>query len=196
MRKRLIVILLICAVVVAAAIVVILITQSGGGTPAAEPTPEIVATTAPSTEPIPQQGSDNTTASYEGGVNALLPNASPEELVRYYFESWNAKNTTEMDACRIEADRGLYSYSDLPLEESIELISISETPKDEAIANYHQEWFSEPADITRILATFMVNYNEDGQAEYLRDSVSHEDYQFWLIKETPQSGWRIVIQGY
>lgn len=195
MRKRLIVILLICAVVVAAAIVAILITQSGGDAPAADPTPEVVSVT-PSPEPSPAPEASDAVVSFESVADALLSSASPEELVRYYFESWNAKNTAEMDACRIEADRGLYSYSDLPLEESIELISISETPKDEAIANYRQEWFSEPADITRILASFVVNYNEDGQAEYLRATVSHEDYQFWLIKETPQSGWRIVIQGY
>lgn len=196
MRKRLIVILLICAVVVAAAIVVILVIQSGGSTPAADPTPEVVATT-PSPDPASQQrGGNNAVESFENVANPLLPDASPEELVRYYFESWNAKNTVEMDACRIEADRGLYSYSDLPLEKSIELTSVVETSKDQAIANYQQEWYSEPADITRLTTSFVVNYNEDGQAEYLRDSVSHEDYQFWLVKETPQSGWRIVIQGY
>lgn len=192
MRKKLMVILLICAAVVAAAIVVVLLLQLRPSAPVQQPDAPLV-TQAPTEIPPEQsnQGSGSSSAS-----NPLLADGTPEGVISYYMQKWNEKNTVEMDGCRIEADRGLYSYSDLPLESSIEVLSIATQPSEDAKARFNEEWYENPVDIALVLVSFNISYNEEGKELYLRDTVEHTDYQFWLVRETADTGWRIVIQGY
>lgn len=121
------------------------------------------------------------------------PPGTPSHLVREYVSAWSRKDTASMDALCLSSGKVL--HNDMPLEARVELIEMTEAPREEAHAGYIQDWYPNPADIALVYADYVVYYNQDGQTIYLTESYERQQYTFWLIKETADSSWRIVKQG-
>lgn len=180
MQKKLMYILIGVAALLVVAIILLLVfmPKDHAAMPVESPPPTEATAAAPDE---PQQPSEP---------------GSPEAIVRYYFERWNAKDTQGMDAVRIEEDRGLYPYDDLKYEASIELKSVTMLTPEEVQARFSTDLYENPAGIAMVSADFAVHYNQEGQDAYLVESIEHEGYLFWMVQATEGGDWRIVQQGY
>lgn len=186
--NRLIIILLIVAVVLVAAIGAILLlggSPEQGKAPEGTPlvTPALWATATPT--PLPDPGGADT----------------PEGAVKRYFAYWNAKDRAGMNSCLIESDRILYdSLEEDPYEldmlGSVTLTSVSQSGA-EAGEAFGEDIYANPAGTALVLVSYTLTYNDAGK-EYYRtaDPVTHEDFRFWLVKETEGGEWRIAQKGY
>lgn len=189
MHRKLIRILLIAAILLAIAIGVLLIWYASKGQPPAQTNPP---TPAEATQPLEFALQAPTAPP----VALAVPDASssPEALVRYYLDRWNAKDTTGMDDCRVEADRGLYPYDDLPYEEEVVVHEVRELP--ELRGEFNSAWYPGAVDVALVEARFSIRLNESGRENLLTESIEHDGYRFWLVREVQGGPWRIAIQGY
>lgn len=185
MRRKLVPLLIVVALVLVIAIVTVLLMQPKPA-PDAPVTPSDITVSEPTAGPTPGMPA----------VAAPDATASADEVVRYYFERWNAKDAAGMDASRIEEDAGLYPYDDMPYEEAIVVESIRLAPQAEADEQFDTEWYPGAAQVAKVVADFFVDYNDDGQAMYMTDGIEHKGYVFWLVKDAEGRPWRIVQQGY
>lgn len=196
MRRKVMIILLAIAGVLCIAIIALLLWSQPDGPPSVDhPSETAVAT---DTADIPAMASDppSSPTGTPEAVQSLETAESPEDVIRYYFSCWNNKDTEGMDACRVEADRGLYSYDDVALEEAVELIGLTLETDEEALSQYDPAWYADPAEIALVVVDYTIHYNADGQAQLVRDTAEVKDYHFWLIKADEQSEWQIVMQGH
>lgn len=188
MRQRLIKILLIAAVVlvIAIAAVLVFVPRQPATTPPPQPTTDLSLTPAPEATPAPTPEA------------ATVPttSSSAEDVIRYYFSCWNAKDTAGMDDCRITQDRGLYSYEDLEYQAEIRLHSLTSFSKDEIGDQFDAEWYASPVDIALVEASFYIEYNDLGKESFVSEGVEHSGYRFWMVKESEDTPWRIALQGY
>jgi len=176
MQRKILYLLLLGAAVIVVAMLVVVLTQ-----PRSAPTPPLQ---------LPTKNPDVAAATEPP------KGTSPIDVVRQFFDRWNAKDLAGMDACRVESDEGLYASDELAYEQSVELIRCEEQSKEEALARFDQSFYDMPYDVALVLSDYVVHYNEAGKAFYARDSVEHTGFQFWLVKESADGGWRIAMQGY
>lgn len=180
MRRKLIIGLSIAAGVIAVAIVVIwLLTR-----PITEVQP-------PLADPTPTAAT-----SLDAPVGVPTEDSSAAEVIRYYFDRWNAKDSAGMDACRVEEDRGLHSYDDLPLIESVTLTALNEKSGTDEDVGYEEGWYDGTGDRAFFVADFTIHYNDEGKEMYQRDTAENKEYQFWMIKLDNNTPWQIMMQGY
>ncbi len=182
-RKTLMLVLMIAAAVIALALVAVVIWQTVA--PPRTPAPEAPAQTAQTQAETPAQ------------IAITPPDASAtaEDTVRLYFTYWNARSAEGMNACRVAADAG-HVYDDLQYEAAVELLRCEAQSDELAFTGFNAEWYQNAADVAYVLTDYTVRYNEAGKAFFLRDTSDRAEYGYWLVKETADGGWRIVMEGY
>lgn len=178
-RNKLMIILLGCAALLLTLMIVLLVLPSR--TP---DTPDDSAPAAPTA---------NATTLPTG---APSQDASAEEVIRQYVAFWNAKDTAGMDACRIEADRGMIPYDELQYQEAIALRSVETMPREQAQSEFQAQWYENPAETALVQANLGIMYNEEGRTYYQADGLDRTDYRYWLVRETADGPWRIALEGY
>lgn len=181
-RRRLILVLLVLAVLIIAAMILVLVVSNPSGS-------------GPQTDRPAQQAATDLPQA-QSGEGALGADASAQDVVRYFFAQWNAKNAAGMDECRVPADRGLYPYDDLAFIDTVTLTSLQESPREEALADFDASWAPGAADVALIEASFTIQYNEQGRATLMVDGAFQQGLRFFLVKEAANGPWRIAMQGY
>jgi hypothetical protein len=110
-----------------------------------------------------------------------------EETVQLYFNYWQEKDSQGMDSLVIENKKGgnkeLDSLNSISLESCVE-----RTDK----GNWDTLWFENPYDYTCVDVSFTIN-NKSGEAVTLSNGTY--DWQYYLVKESEDSDWMIVMWG-
>lgn len=114
-------------------------------------------------------------------INKDIPkNLSATETVELYFNYWKDRNIKMMNKLvdpKLKTDK--ITYKDINL---IELYEI----KDENLWN--EAWYQNPYDYTCINTTFKA-------VDTITKSELIYNWNFYLVKESPQSNWIIVMKG-
>lgn len=187
MRKKLIPILLICAAVLLIGMGVLWYVLS------TDDTPDIPPVEAAS---IPVETASPTPAVTEAPTPSPEESAAAEAVVRAYLERWNAKDAAGMEALLTPADRGTHTYDELQYEDRLEIGEIQALPQADAEARFASASLDASGEIALVEASFVVHYNAEGQDFYVRDTLQHEGYLFWLVMDGTDGDWRIALQGY
>ena len=123
------------------------------------------------------------------GCGGKVENASgmtAEETVQKYFNYWNKKNDKGMSSLEYKklhrADRQLYYLNSVKLNR-VELKNIDEN-------EWNESWYQNPYDFTCVEANFTID-SKIGNAL----SSGTYDYQFYLVKESENADWLILMYG-
>lgn len=175
MHKKLILILSAIGGVILIALIVVLLTMM----PKEEPEP---ATPLPITE-----------AQVE-----TLPQQSPEEVIRAYFDAWNNKDIPAMVSFLIEEDRYQNLDYDVQTIDQVDLrrCQVIDWKPDAASDATGFEWLKDAKHFACVETDYTLHNNSMGQDIYMSDTVERDGFRFWLMKTGEGEPWRIAMQGY
>lgn len=112
---------------------------------------------------------------------------TPEETVQRYFYYWNEKSSSGMDSLVYEKQQG--GNKDLNKLNSVLLNSCNERTEKE---DWYEPWYQNPYDYTCVDVSFTVDYKGKGGSGLSNGTY---DYKFYLVKESEESDWIIVMWG-
>ena len=112
---------------------------------------------------------------------------TPEETVQKYFDYWQEKNPAGMDSLVYEKMQG--AEAGLDQLNSVELTACQERTEKE---NWNDLWYENPYDYTCVDVSFTIDYQNGGAAGF---SNGRYNWQYYLVKESENSDWIIVMWG-
>lgn len=112
---------------------------------------------------------------------------SPEETVEEYFTSWIAKDQNRMNMLVTEANKNV--VYELDRMTHLELISVE--AGDER-CSWNDAWYEDPYEYTCLNVTFAIEYIDGHGAGFSNGTY---EWQYYLIRESEDSNWLIVMWG-
>ena len=120
-----------------------------------------------------------------------------QETVAYYFQMVNRKNTPKSNSvlCPSQRSEDSYEMGGLNDYRLLDCREVTDPEAREEAREYMRELGEEPYDVTLLYISFYINYDPDSFGGGLENGV-YDDYEYYLIKETEKSDWRIRMWGY
>jgi len=112
---------------------------------------------------------------------------SPEEIVELYFTYWSDKNESNMDSLVKESKRS----ADFDLQ-NLNFVTLESCVKREDKGGWNDAWFDNPYDYVCVDVSFSVEYKSGFGGGF--DNGTYK-WQYYLVKETKDSDWIIVMWG-
>ena len=135
-------------------------------------------------------------ASPSNDVSETDQTSTPIAVVRNFFDLWNAKDESGMDALWVASERGkntdAYMLSDI---DTVDL-NVCIQQSNDNIPSGFLETFSSASEMAYVVVAYDIHYNEKGQQDYMQETSTREDFQFLLIKQNENDPWLIAAQGY
>lgn len=120
---------------------------------------------------------------------ALPPkDMSSVETVEYFFEKWNGRKWKQQASVlhrprRMGAEFGFQYVKLISCEEETDLSRI----------HYDERLHQNPYDISMVRAEFEISYKR-GNGDGFKNGIIYP-WSFYLIKETADSSWKIIMYG-
>lgn len=117
--------------------------------------------------------------------------ATPEQTVRQYFEYWQAKNLNGMNSLKYGSP---LTSTELALDD-LNYVTLNSCKERTEYIDFRKEWFDNktPYKIARVDVSFTVDYKNEDSTNFTNGTYDY--WSFYLVKETENSDWVIVMQG-
>jgi|LSQX01.2.fsa_nt_gb hypothetical protein len=131
------------------------------------------------------------TLAFAGCSGAKAASNTPEDIVRQNFEYWQAKDLAKMNS--LVYGRPL-TNTELELDE-LNYVKLNYYKERTENVEFRKEWFDNktPYKFAQVDISFTVDYKTEGSTNY--NNGTYEYWSFYLVKETENSDWVIVMQG-
>ena len=121
-----------------------------------------------------------------------LPNdTSPEEVVRIYLKYLSENNKNGILSVLLERQKAWRTFEKEDFVEKLEVYSI-ESVKDNSVNSETIEEFGSE-NVSEVKVSFKIKYKYNGFNQGHEDKQI--DWNFWLIRESPESPWKIYDWG-